>query len=112
MVDAWFLWKTHKEAWISQSSCEAEVKARDECVKNIQMFRHVLTDLSHAPSTPTLISNDNRGAVEWSNSFSTKGMHHLNIHKNAVREAQQLQEVSISQISGTCNSADIFTKKF
>ena len=105
------LWKTHKEAWISLSSCEAEVKATDECVKNIQMFRHILTDLNLPPSNPTPIYNDNRGAVEWSHSFSTKGMRHLNIHENAVREAQQFQEVTISHIPGTCNPADIFTKE-
>ncbi len=32
------LWKTHKESRLSRSSCEAEVKATDECVKSIQMF--------------------------------------------------------------------------
>jgi hypothetical protein len=31
------LWKTHKEKRISRSSCEAEIKATDECVK--KMFR-------------------------------------------------------------------------
>jgi len=69
------------------------------------------SDLNLA-SKPAPIYNDNCGAVEWSHSFSTKGMHHLNIRENAVREAQQLQEVSISHILGTCNSADIFTKEF
>jgi len=68
------LWKTHKESCLSRSSCEAEVKTTDECVKNIQMFRNILTDLNLAPSKPTPIFN---GAVEWSLSFSTKGMHHL-----------------------------------
>jgi hypothetical protein len=106
------LWKTHKEARISRSSCEAEIKATDECVKNIQMFRHILTDLGLAPHQPTPLYNDNRGAVEWSNSFSTKGMHHLNIRENAVREAQLMQEVFITHIYGTCNPANIFTKEF
>ncbi len=36
------LWKTHKEKRISHSSCEVEVKSTDECVKNVQMFRHIL----------------------------------------------------------------------
>jgi hypothetical protein len=106
------LWKTCKESCISCSSCEAEVKATDACVKNIQMFWNILTDLNLAPSKPTPIYNDNCGAVESSLSFSTKGMRHLNIRENAVREAQQLQEVSISHILGTCNPADIFTKEF
>jgi hypothetical protein len=64
----------------------------DECVKNIQMF--TLADLnlfppSH-PSHPTPIYNDNKGAVDWSHSFSTKGMRHLNIRENSVWEAQSL----------------------
>ena len=106
------LWKTHKEARISRSSCEAEIKATDECVKNIKMFWHILTDLNLPPRNPTPIYNDNCGAVEWSHLFSTKGMRHLNICENAVREAQQFQEVTISHIPGTCNIADIFTKEF
>lgn len=59
------LWKTHKEARISRSSCEAEVKATDECVKNVQMFRHVMQDLLLLDcSSPTNVYNDNRGAVD------------------------------------------------
>jgi hypothetical protein len=76
------------------------------------MFRHILTDLNFPLSKPTPIYNDNRGAVEWSHSFSTKGMRHLNIRENVVREAQKFQEVFISHIPGACNPADIFTKEF
>jgi hypothetical protein len=76
------------------------------------MFHNILTDLGLTPRKPTPIYNDNHGTVEWSHSFSAKGMHHLNIQENAVREAQQLQEVSIGHIDGTCNPANIFTKEF
>jgi hypothetical protein len=94
------LWKTHKEARISRSSCEAKVKATDECVKNVQMFRHVLDDLNLLdPSIPTNVYNDNRGAVDWCNSFSTKGTRHVNIRENAIREARLLYEISILQFS-------------
>ncbi len=107
------LWKTHKEARISHSSCEAEVKATDECVKNVQMFRHLLTDLQLLDtSIPTNVYNDNRGSVDWSNSFSTKGMRHVNICENAVREARVLNEVAILHIPGASNPADLFTKQF
>lgn len=34
------LYKTHKEAQISRSFCEAEGKATDKCIKNVQVFRH------------------------------------------------------------------------
>jgi hypothetical protein len=107
-----FLWKTHKEKGVSRSSCEADIKATDECVKNIQMFCNILSDLHLCPTTPIPVYNDNRGAVDWSHSLSTKGMRHLNIRENAVRQAQLLQEVSIGHISGKHNPADIFTKEF
>jgi len=107
------LWKTHKEGRISRSSCEAEVKATDEGVKNVQMFRHVLSDLQLLDtSLPTKIFNDNRGCVDWSNSFSTKGMRHVNIRENAVREARLHGELSIHHIPGVSNPADLFTKEF
>jgi hypothetical protein len=107
------LWKTHKETRISRSSCEAEVKATDECVKNVQMLRHTLHDLQLLdPSLPIPVFNDNRGVVDWSNSFSTKGMRHVNIRENAVREARLLNKVSILHIPGSSNPADMFSKEF
>jgi hypothetical protein len=57
------------------------------------MFFHLLSDLSLSPVGPIPVYNDNKGAIDWSHSFSTKGMRHYNIRENAVREAQQLQEV-------------------
>ena len=108
------LWKTHKEKRISRSSCEAKVKATDEGVKNVQMFRHILSDLGLLDETlPTKVFNDNKGFIDWSNSFSTKGMRHVNIRENAIREAiHEFKEITISHIPGTCNPSDIFTKEF
>jgi hypothetical protein len=77
------------------------------------MFRHLLSDLCLLDSSiPTNVFNDNRGAIDWSNSFSTKGMRHVNIRENAVREARLLNEVSIQHIPVSCNPADLFTKEF
>jgi hypothetical protein len=53
------LWKTHKEAKISHSSCEVEIKATDECVKNVQMVCNILSDLLLCPTGPIPINNDN-----------------------------------------------------
>jgi hypothetical protein len=77
------------------------------------MFRHILHDLHLLDTTiPTNVFNDNCGAVDWSNSFSTKGMRHVNIRENAVREARVPNEVSIQHIPGMCNPADMFSKEF
>jgi len=74
----------------------------DECTKSVQMFRNILGELNLINLTlATAIYNDNRGAVNWSNTSSTKGMRHVNIRENAVREAiHEFNEVTVSHILG------------
>mmetsp|Transcript_23736 Transcript_23736/g.34017 ORF Transcript_23736/g.34017 Transcript_23736/m.34017 type:complete len:111 (+) Transcript_23736:2220-2552(+) len=77
------------------------------------MFRHLLVELGLLNiNLPTTIYNDNKGAVDWSNSSSTKGMRHVNIRENAVREAKEHNEVSICHIAGASNPSDLFSKEF
>ncbi len=86
-----------------------EVKSTDESVKNIQ----ILSDLSLLDnSSPSPVYIDNCGAVDWSISFSSKGMRHVNIHANGIQEAWLLNEISIHHIPGVSNPADLFTKEF
>jgi len=67
------LWKSHKEQRGSHSLCEAEIKATDECTKNIQWLPNVLDELNLLQkSKPSLIYNDNTGAIDWANTSSTK----------------------------------------
>jgi len=107
------LWKCHREKRTSRSSCEAEVKATDECTKSVQMFRHLLSEIGGFDlSKPTPILNDNQGAVDWCKTTSTKGMRHVNIRENCVREAiHEFHEIQVSHIPGKHNPSDIFTKE-
>ena len=77
------------------------------------MFHHVLVELGQLDiNSPDAIYNANRGAVDWSNISSTKGIRHVNIRKNAVCEAQEFNEVSIQHIAGASNPSDLFSKEF
>jgi hypothetical protein len=41
-----------------------------------------------------------------------KGMRHLNIRENAIREAiQEFDEIDVQHIGGVSNPADLFTKE-
>ena len=93
--------------------CEAEIKATDECTKNIQWLPNVLDELNLLQkSKPTLIYNDNRGAIDWANTSSTKGMQYVSIRENCVREAiHEFFDVMVSHIGGKMNPADLFTKE-
>jgi Reverse transcriptase (RNA-dependent DNA polymerase) len=106
------IWKSHKEKRNSRSSCEAEIKATDECTKSVQWLRNVLSDLSLLDDDPTQIFNDNMAAVNWSNNTSHKAMRHVNIRENAIREAiHEYNEITVKHIGGKVNPSDLFTKE-
>jgi hypothetical protein len=77
-----------------------------------RLQRRSLTAVAPLDPLPQQYYNDNHGTVDWSNSFRTKGMCHVNIWENVVREAHMLNEVSIHHIPGLHNPADLFTKEF
>jgi hypothetical protein len=106
------IWKSHKEKRNSRSSCEAEIKATDECTKSVQWLRNVLSDLSLLSDIPTPIYNDNMAAVNWSNNTSHKAMRHVNIRESAIREAvHDFKEITVQHIGGKINPSDLFTKE-
>ena len=105
------VWKSHKEKQISGSSCEAEVKATDECTRTIHAMHHILEDLHRLQSSPATLCNDNQAVVDWSKSCSVKSFRHYNIHENVVRESQQHGEINVKHCSGKTNPSDLFTKE-
>jgi len=109
------LWKSQKELRNSHSSCESEIKATDECTKNVWCIRNILGDLSLLNiNTPTTIYNDNHGAVDWANTTSNKNMQHFNIQENSACESiHEFNEVWVEHIKGILNHpSDLFTKEF
>jgi len=49
--------------------------------------------------------------VNWSASCTTKGIKHLNLCENMVRERHQAGQVMVVHIPGIINPSDIFTKE-
>ena len=59
----------------------------------------------------TTVYNDNQACVQWSASVTSKGIKHLNLGENQVRECHQDQIVQVLHILGIINPSDIFTKE-
>ena len=59
----------------------------------------------------TKLYNDNQACFLWSEAMTTKGLRHIQIRKNGVREMVQQNEISILHVNGKNNLADIFTKE-
>jgi hypothetical protein len=96
------------------SSAEAEIYATDECVKFLLELDQILDFLGmkhlFMPNM-NIIYNDNRACVQWSKKATTKGLQHIQMRENRVRENVANNFVSIHHVEGKKNIADIFTKE-
>jgi len=93
---------------------EAEIYTTDEWVKFLlelsQLFEFLEVRDIFMPIT-LVIYNDNKACVEWSKNTTTKGLHHIQIKENPIREIIQSKFISIAHVDGKINLADIFTKE-
>jgi hypothetical protein len=53
----------------------------------------------------------NKACVDWSKLTTSKGLRHIQMRENHVRENIQNHFVSVQHIDGKLNLADIFTKE-
>ena len=100
----------------AQSSTEAEIYATDECTKFLLYLHHILNDLSladkHMPPQTKVYNDNNAACVCWSHNLTTKGLRHIQIRENAVRELVQSNFIDhVHHIAGKVNLADLFMKE-
>jgi hypothetical protein len=88
--------------------------ATNKCVKFLLELVQTLEFLGvrdvFMPSINT-VYNDNMACVNWSKCTTTKGLWHIQMKENRVRESILTNFVTIKHIDGKINLADIFTKE-
>lgn len=120
-LSGFLIWLTGPVHWVSKrqtitarSSAEAEIYATDECVKQLIQLSYILAGLTLIDAimpTPTPVYNDNSACVSWSKALTTKGLRHIQMRENAIRESVSNDFVSIQHVEGKVNLADMFTKE-
>jgi deoxyuridine 5'-triphosphate nucleotidohydrolase len=108
------MWTSKRQTFTARSSAEAEIYATDECAKNLLHLINIISDLgltSDLISGPITIWNDNNACVCWSKNTTTKGLRHVQIRENAIREGVSAGIFDVKHISGKDNPSDIFTKE-
>jgi hypothetical protein len=107
-------WISQRQTVTAASSAEAEIYATDECVKFLleldQLMEFLQVKNLFMPSTNT-IYNDNNACINWSKKCTTKGLRHIQMRENRVRENVSSKFVQIQHINGKLNLADLFTKE-
>jgi hypothetical protein len=107
-------WMSKRQSITARSSAEAEIYATDECTKQLIHLSYIIEGLdltNEFLSTPTPIYNDNSACVCWSKATTTKGLRHIQMRENAIRESVLSDFITIQHIEGKLNLADMFTKE-
>jgi hypothetical protein len=107
-------WVSKRQSITARSSAEAEIYATDECVKQLQHLSFLVEGFhlhEEIMKSPTAVYNDNAACVNWSKSKTTKGLRHIQMRENAVRENVEKDFITVRHISGKYNLADLFTKE-
>ncbi len=107
-------WLSKRQMVTAGSSAEAEIYATDECVKFLLELNQLLEFLGVKDNfmpTTNVIYNDNNACVNWSKKCTTKGLRHIQMRENRVRENVATKFVTIQHVCGKTNLADLFTKE-
>jgi hypothetical protein len=107
-------WMSKCQSVTAGSSVEAEIYATDKCVKILLELDQIVDFLQvkkcFMPTT-NIIFNDNNACVNWSKKATTKGLRHIQMRENRVRENVQSGFVKICHVNGKINLEDLFTKE-
>ena len=105
-------WISKRQKTTARSSTEAEIYVTDSCVKDLLQIRLILQDLGLEKlfiKDKIPIYNDNMACVQWSKNKTSKGLRHVQIKENGVRENKHL--VDIQHCEGKTNLSDLMTKE-
>ena len=105
-------WISKRQKTTARSSAEAKIYATDACVKDLLQIRLILKDFEldkEIIKDKMTIFNDNMACVQWSKNKTTKGLRHVQIKENGVRENKHL--IEIKHCAGESNLADMMSKE-
>ena len=104
-------WNSRLQPTVAKSSTEAEYIGLSSVCDEIIWLRQLFLDLDHPLTTPTIIYEDNQGAIDLSyNPVHHKRTKHINVRFHSIREKIAEGSIEVKHISTDHQIADIFTK--
>ena len=104
--------RSTKSNTVSHSSTESEIKAIDECIRQLTWMRAFLAELGYPQHHPTEIKADNISAIFLADKFqSTNNTAHIVTRLNYIyQEVAVLKNISLTYINTENQVVDILTK--
>jgi hypothetical protein len=104
-------YKSKYQLTIALSSTEAEFTAASEAGKTILYLRSILHELGFSQYLPTILFEDNTGALHMANAQQpTRRTRHMDTKDFALQDWVEHDQVELAQIGTALNVSDAFTK--
>jgi hypothetical protein len=104
-------WMSKLQQTVAVSTTEAEYMAASYCASEVVFLRGLLEDLEFAQHGPTLMHEDNQGAVcLMKNSVMHSRAKHIDVRYHFVRDLIRGEVVNVQYCQTNENVADILTK--
>ena len=106
-------WKCKKQVFVALSSCESEIMALKEGVKELKWLRNIMAelDLHEQIRIPISVKTDSKSAIEWvQNRKTNQRTKHINRIYYFVREEAEKGNIKIEYQPTEEITADVLTK--
>ena len=109
--DSTISWCSKRQVTVAKSSTEAEYVALSIASQEAIWLRQLMNDIAHKITSPTIIYEDNNGAIELSkNAKYHNRTKHIDISFHFVRERVDLKEILVTYCPTNEMVADVLTK--
>ena len=104
-------WISRKQKCVTLSSCESEYVALALAAQEVLWTRSILSELGHGQTTPTIVYEDNQGAIHMakSNQVTSKSKH-IDVRLHFIKELVQQGVFELEYIKTDLQQADHGTK--
>jgi hypothetical protein len=100
--------KSKLQKAVTTSSCEAEIAALYAAVSETVWLRRLLESMGYSPTSPTILYEDNQGAIKYSSTRESYGrMKHIDIKHMFIREQMDKGIIQIKFVPSTENPGQI-----
>lgn len=102
------VWQSRKQSSVALSSSEAECLAVSECTKELMWLRSLLGELGLRKEGPSIMMEDNMGAIKWG--ISEKRAKHVDIRYHYIKDLVEKKEIELLYCPTQEMLADVLTK--
>ena len=105
------VWSSRLQSLTAQLTTESEFISLPHCVCEIHWIRVTLDELGVSQSDPTVLHQDNLGAIIFTNELQgVRKVKHIGIRYHYVRDVVDSKALQVQYFASTDNKADGLTK--